>query len=430
MEILLERVREAVLSAGGSATNSQIVEYIKNKWPDTNPGSVQDQIQIASVNASSRVNYIQNQKEVPVPRDKYDFLYRTGRGNVTLYDQGVHGLWGITGVNGRYRIFRDYAPDPGIRYEEHFGVLYHTDRKWLEFLKNTDQKVMNFWSSRATDLRYVYDGMPFFFKTADQMISGFASYVRTERLTAHEAWNKYGEANGAGDMETFLSMYRKDSGEKSDTGAGLLSCLILRDPVFFSRPRAIYECGIATFQTMRYLDTLETSIITGLFSEFAPADLVYPAEARGAVRSQSVTETRPYQINLRKELRRLYNNECAICGIDLPEILRVSHIIPHSQCRGKYESAARRLDNSLLLCSLHDSLFDSGLITLTAEGGDYKIVQSQKLKALNKRIPGNRILDLPESLKFVPPVHKPSEASVEYHYNNIFLDRRRISHQN
>jgi hypothetical protein len=69
---------------------------------------------------------------------------------------------------------------------------------------------------------------------------------------------------------------------------------------------------------------------------------------------------------LRNIILEEYKNKCAMCNIDLPELLRVSHIIPWS------EDTAIRLDpkNTLLLCGLHDLAFENGLITIS---NDYKI---------------------------------------------------------
>ena len=89
-----EMIREAVLSLNGTCTNSQIKSYISNKWPDQNSDSIQDQINSASVNLPSRINYGQNEREVSTPREKYDILFRKARGLVELYNPEKHGNWG------------------------------------------------------------------------------------------------------------------------------------------------------------------------------------------------------------------------------------------------------------------------------------------------------------------------------------------------
>lgn len=78
------------------------------------------------------------------------------------------------------------------------------------------------------------------------------------------------------------------------------------------------------------------------------------------------------QDKLRKELlKKQYC--CELCGIDVQEILIASHIKPW-----KYSNNIEKLDidNVLLLCSMHDALFDKGFITFDKNG---KIIISKYL---------------------------------------------------
>ena len=68
---------------------------------------------------------------------------------------------------------------------------------------------------------------------------------------------------------------------------------------------------------------------------------------------QAIISQRIGQQIIRKHLLSLYENKCAMCSIDHPDLLRVSHIIPWS------ENIDTRLNiqNTLLLCGLHDVAF-------------------------------------------------------------------------
>ena len=61
----------------------------------------------------------------------------------------------------------------------------------------------------------------------------------------------------------------------------------------------------------------------------------------------------------------LYNNKCEICGISDKRLLVASHIKPW-----KYSRNIERLDrnNGLLLCAMHDKLFDKGIISFSDDG--------------------------------------------------------------
>ncbi|WP_424226356.1 HNH endonuclease [Brooklawnia sp.] len=51
--------------------------------------------------------------------------------------------------------------------------------------------------------------------------------------------------------------------------------------------------------------------------------------------------------------------ECAICGIDLVEVLEAAHLVPHA--RGGSASS----DNGRLLCANHHRAYDAGLYQWT-----------------------------------------------------------------
>ena len=61
-----------------------------------------------------------------------------------------------------------------------------------------------------------------------------------------------------------------------------------------------------------------------------------------------------------------WQGKCCVTGLDVPELLRASHIRPWAQC----ETDEQRLDvfNGLLLAPHLDALFDAGLMTVDAAG--------------------------------------------------------------
>lgn len=87
-------VREAVDALGPSTSNTQVRDWILERYPETNINTIQCQIIICSVNHNSRVHFPENNK----PRrcdTRYDFLYRPERGRIELYNPSRHGQWEI-----------------------------------------------------------------------------------------------------------------------------------------------------------------------------------------------------------------------------------------------------------------------------------------------------------------------------------------------
>lgn len=71
------------------------------------------------------------------------------------------------------------------------------------------------------------------------------------------------------------------------------------------------------------------------------------------------------QQKFRNTLIPLWEGKCALCGINLLEILRASHSKPW-----KDSTNIERLDpyNGVLLCCNHDALYDKGLISFDGQG--------------------------------------------------------------
>lgn len=94
-----------------------------------------------------------------------------------------------------------------------------------------------------------------------------------------------------------------------------------------------------------------------------------------------------------------YNYKCCITGIDNPELLIASHIIPWS----KDEKNRLNPANGLLLNTLHDRAFERGLITITP---DYKlkvssILLKNKIESITRNFSefNNRLISLPKKFK-------------------------------
>lgn len=98
------------------------------------------------------------------------------------------------------------------------------------------------------------------------------------------------------------------------------------------------------------------SQMEALIEPTLPEDVRAPRGDSEAVRSVTV---RRHQRCFRDEVKAAYGGRCAVTGLDVPELLVASHIIPWA------ESPARRTDatNGLLLNALFDRAFDRGLIS-------------------------------------------------------------------
>lgn len=128
-----------------------------------------------------------------------------------------------------------------------------------------------------------------------------------------------------------------------------------------------------------------------------------------------LVKTRVNQHAFRKIVLANYNFKCAITGINIPDLLLASHIVPWSA------NEAERLnpENGICLSPLYDRAYDKGLISITI---DYKIVLSKKLSSYEKqsfhllhfgKLHGQKIN--------LPSKYMPSKVFLEYHMKEVFI---------
>ena len=113
----------------------------------------------------------------------------------------------------------------------------------------------------------------------------------------------------------------------------------------------------------------------------------------------------------RNGLLEYWDGRCAITGLDLPELLRASHIKPWADC----DTDAERLDvfNGLLLAAHLDAAFDAGLITVGTEG---VVIVSDALS-----VDAQSTLGLEERLQ-VAGLRRGHENHLSWHRANVFCD--------
>ncbi|MBU1093549.1 MAG: HNH endonuclease [Firmicutes bacterium] len=83
------------------------------------------------------------------------------------------------------------------------------------------------------------------------------------------------------------------------------------------------------------------------------------------------------QRTFRDSLFKNYAHKCAICDFSFPDFLIASHIVPYSQCEDTYDAINHY--NGLLLCPLHDRLFEGGkFMTVLYDTGE--IILANEIK--------------------------------------------------
>ncbi len=135
-------------------------------------------------------------------------------------------------------------------------------------------------------------------------------------------------------------------------------------------------------------------------------------EGKSAIR---MVKTRVNQSVFRTIILNNYYSKCCITGIDIPELLVASHIIPWS----KNENERLNPRNGLCLNALHDKAFDKGFLTITT---DFEIMISPEISNSSKDDSINEYFFKFNKRKIkVPDKFVPSKEFLDYHYQNIFI---------
>ncbi len=115
----------------------------------------------------------------------------------------------------------------------------------------------------------------------------------------------------------------------------------------------------------------------------------------------------------RRGLLDFWDGRCAITGLDVPELLRASHIKPWADCATDSE----RLDvfNGLLLAPHLDAAFDAGFITIAEHGS---VLVSRDLSRAALRALG---LDLSLTVEGLGGAH---ERYLPWHRAHVFRRKR------
>lgn len=115
----------------------------------------------------------------------------------------------------------------------------------------------------------------------------------------------------------------------------------------------------------------------------------------------------------RAMLLEIYDSKCCITGLDLPEVLRASHIIPWS------ENKTNRLNpcNGLCLSATYDAAFDKHLISLDE---DYRLILSPSIKEFYTSASCKRyFLDYEGRHITLPCSYFPSQTFLERHREQL-----------
>lgn len=163
------------------------------------------------------------------------------------------------------------------------------------------------------------------------------------------------------------------------------------------------------FESEKILADLEKQTIESKFAEI----LSGTENLKGETKIREV-KTRVNQNVFRQIVLANYNRKCAITGIDLPDLLVASHIIPWSQ----NEEERLNPENGICLSALYDRAYDKSLIGITEK---YQIILSSELKTKEKKeFYLSNFGNLSGTTLQLPQKYLPKKEFLQFHLDTVF----------
>lgn len=195
--------------------------------------------------------------------------------------------------------------------------------------------------------------------------------------------------------------YHQNRGVKGMVG-GIKQCQPIWDEFFNNQEELI-------FLSEQILAEKENQTIETKFDEL----LFDIKDLKGETKIREV-KTRVNQNVFRQIVVSNYSGKCAITGIDLPELLFASHIVPWS----KNEKERLNPENGICLSALYDKSFDKGLIAINEQ---YQVLISDKLKKKKGADFYEKYFAPIERQSLIQPQkYFPKIDFIQYHLDEIF----------
>jgi len=174
--------------------------------------------------------------------------------------------------------------------------------------------------------------------------------------------------------------------------------------------RILSKQGCAIYESERILAELQGMTIESKY-ENELKDI--PAHLKGETRIREV-KTRVNQNVFRKIVLANYDGKCALTGIDIPELLVASHIIPWAD----NEQERLNPENGICLSSLYDKSFDIGLISFD---DNLRVIFSHRLKQnVGKEYYDKYFIPIQGKDLELPQKYLPQPKFLEWHRDSIF----------
>lgn len=186
--------------------------------------------------------------------------------------------------------------------------------------------------------------------------------------------------------------------------SGAQQCMPYWNEFYSQKEKLFYEAE-------RIKAELKGSVLEDSLSSSQKAEI---SKLTGSTREQLI-RVRVNQNMFRTIILTNYQKKCAITGIDVPDLLVASHIVPWADNKDERLNPA----NGICLSALYDRAFDKGLIAI--DPNDYTVMLSKELLEHSDSEYFNTYFASIERKTIIKPIeYIPNPQFLQYHIDNIF----------
>ena len=267
-------------------------------------------------------------------------------------------------------------------------------RKWLKNIRQLKNTIVldevNLWFPTSKEKprgSTLIEGTLFLFRSKpdpssnEEYIVGGGLFYRAEKgMTYSEAWKYYRKANGV--------MFEKELYEivKNKNGNKLITSYIIRSPFFLDKDEWIDYYKVISKKVpkktpqalLKHFEIGEEGTkgiwenIKGKFKYIDAHRNVYKNIKNPGDIVKAYRNTRSGQGTFRKEVLKLFEDKCAVTGINATDIIEAAHIKRYS------EVLEHDISNGIPLRADLHRLLDSGYATIRKNGEEFQFIISDK----------------------------------------------------
>lgn len=253
----------------------------------------------------------------------------------------------------------------------------------------------------------------------EQYIIGGGFFDKAEKnMTYSDAWKYYREANGVTSEKGFHEIAKSKDSNK------LIVSYIIRNPFFLDENEWIDYYEVISkeipkktprepLRHFKFGEPETKRIWKSITKKFANIDAhksIYKDVNNQGDLNRAYQNTRPGQWAFRREILKLFNDTCAVTGINVTEIIEAAHIIPYSVV------AKHEISNGIALRADLHKLLDSGYATIRKNGKKFQFIISDRFwKDHNNR--SKKYKDWHKKDITMPSGYNLDEKSLEWHHD-------------